>query len=282
MSEALFVVDKVPGPTSFDVVRHVRDSLGGAKVGHAGSLDPFASGALVLLAGKATKLSGLLLNADKRYHATVRLGQWTDTLDPTGTIEKEMPVPTLTEEKILEILKSLEGVWAQVPPMYSAKKIHGVRLYELARQDIRVKRQPIDVTLHEVKFLSYSEPELRVEVHCSKGTYIRSLAEEIGVRLGTVAHLKELRRLSCGQYTLADAMSVEDIAADVEGAWKKGAELYRRLLKQEGLFRRDVPSERHSRENKREASSPGSRRDTTWHPVDRLQMPYNSGKSFVT
>jgi tRNA pseudouridine55 synthase len=242
MSEALFVVDKIPGPTSFDVVRQVRDALGGAKVGHAGSLDPFASGALVLLAGRATKLSGLLLNADKRYHAVVRLGQWTDTLDPTGTIEKEAPVPALTEEKIKEVLKDFEGVWAQTPPMYSAKKLHGVRLYELARQNIRVKRQPVDVTLHEMKFLSYSEPELSFEVHCSKGTYIRSLAEEIGVRLGTVAHLKELRRLSCGQYTLSDAVTVEQLSADVEGAWKRGVDLYRRLLQQEGLFRKTEPN----------------------------------------
>jgi len=237
VSEALFVVDKVPGPTSFDVVRTVREMLGGAKVGHAGSLDPFASGVLVLLVGKATKLSGLLLNADKKYYGVIRLGEWTDTLDPTGTIEKTAPVPALTEEKIKEVLKSFEGTWAQTPPMYSAKKLHGVRLYELARQDIRVRRQPIDVILHEVKFISYTEPELHFEVSCSKGTYIRSLAEEIGERLGTVAHLKELRRLSCGQYTLGEALTVQALEGQIPTAWKKGAELYRGLLQSEGVFR---------------------------------------------
>lgn len=245
MNEALIAVDKVPGPTSFDVVRQVREALGGAKVGHAGSLDPFASGVLVLLVGKATKLSGLLLNADKRYRAVVRLGQWTDTLDPTGTVEKEAPIPELSQERIEAVLKGFLGTWAQVPPMYSAKKLHGVRLYDLARQDIRVRRKPIEVQLHEVRFQAYSKPDLTIDVHCSKGTYIRSLAEEIGVRLGTVAHLVELRRVSCGQYFLEDCLSVEQIVANPQAAWHRGVDLYRRLLQQEMLVRREP---RHPRE----------------------------------
>jgi tRNA pseudouridine55 synthase len=240
--ESLLVIDKTPGPSSFDVVRQVRRLLGGEKTGHTGSLDPFASGVLVLLTGKATKLSDTLLTADKSYHARIKLGEATDTMDRTGEIVGSAAVPELTLSGIAEVLKGFEGEWMQVPPMFSAKKVHGVRLYELARQKIHVRRPPIPVQLYRVQALSYEAPFLEIEVQCSKGTYIRSLAEEVGRRLGTVAHLAELRRLSCGAFTLGDSVTVEKLGENVELGMERGEQNYRRFLQSEGLFRRGAPA----------------------------------------
>lgn len=236
MNEMVLVVDKCDGPTSFDVVRSVKNILGGdAKVGHAGSLDPFATGVLVVLTGKATKLSDALLTADKSYRAWAKLGEATDTMDRTGTVEKTAEVPALSVERVEAELKGLVGEWWQTPPMYSAKKVHGVRLYELARQNIRVRRPPIPVLLHRMELKSFADNVIEFEVTCSKGTYIRSLAEEIGRRLGTVAHLKELRRLSCGEFSLADSVTLGDLAADLPTWQTKGYRNYRKLLQGEWM-----------------------------------------------
>jgi tRNA pseudouridine55 synthase len=255
----LLVVDKVPGPSSFDVVRQVKRLLAGGKVGHTGSLDPFASGVLILLTGKATKLSNCLLNADKSYEAVVKLGESTDSMDRTGQVDKTMPVPDLTFEEVSKVLKSFEGTWMQTPPMFSAKKIKGVRLYELARNNISIRREPIAVQLHRVEALSFEAPYIRMHVHCSKGTYIRSLADEIGRRLGTVGVLDELRRLSCGSFSLSEAVSVETLAADLAGAAEHGYRNYLRLLKQEGVY------------------GAASKPDRDRH----LQTAFKSGNSFV-
>jgi len=236
--ETLLVIDKVPGPSSFDVVRQVRRLLGGDKTGHTGSLDPFASGVLVLLTGKACKLSDTLLTADKSYRARVKLGEATDTMDRTGMVTETVPVPELTLETIGTTLRSFVGEWRQVPPMYSAKKVQGVRLYRLARQKIEVRREPIPVQLYRVEAIHYEAPYLDFEVHCSKGTYIRSLADEIARRLGTVGHLAELRRLSCGSFSLGDSLTVEALAQDLEGGIARGLQNYRRLLQTEALFRK--------------------------------------------
>jgi tRNA pseudouridine55 synthase len=234
MNEMVLIVDKQDGPTSFDVVRKVKRILGGnAKVGHAGSLDPFATGVLVILTGKATKLSDALLTADKTYRAWAKLGEATDTMDRTGTVEKTAPVPELTKEKIEEVLAGLQGEWWQTPPMYSAKKVQGVRLYELARQNIRIKRDPIAVQLHRLELISFQDSIVEFEVSCSKGTYIRSLAEEIGQRLGTVAHLTELRRLSCGEFALAESATLEQLQENFSQWQEKGIRNYRKLLQGE-------------------------------------------------
>ncbi len=238
MREALLVIDKVPGPTSFDVVRQVKRLVGDTKVGHTGSLDPFASGVLILLLGRATKLSNALLNADKSYRAVAKLGDSTDSMDRTGKIDKTAPVPDLTPAMVEAALKGFEGEWLMTPPMFSAKKIHGVRLYSLARQNINVRRLPIPVQLYRMDFLGYEAPYVHFEVHCSKGTYIRSLADELGKRLGTVAHLHELRRLTCGEFTLADSGTVETVAADLPGSLSRGFHNYVRLLRTEGLVRK--------------------------------------------
>lgn len=241
MKELLLVIDKVPGPTSFDVVRDVKRILGGEKVGHTGSLDPFASGVLVLLSGRATKLSNALLNADKSYHAIVKLGEETDTMDRTGKVNQSLPVPELTLDDVKAVLKGFEGEWLQTPPMYSAKKIKGVRLYRLARKNISVEREPIPVQLYEMKFISYEAPYLAFEVRCSKGTYIRSLADEIGKRLKTVGHLAELRRLTCGAFSLADSVTLEGLTVDLPHWMRKGGENYGKLLRAEGYIGKPLP-----------------------------------------
>lgn len=263
MKEALLVIDKTPGPTSFDVVRQVKRLVAGEKVGHTGSLDPFASGVLVLLLGRATKLSNVLLNADKSYYATVKLGEETDTMDRTGQVGRALPVPALTREDVEACLKSFVGEWHQTPPMFSAKKIHGVRLYELARQNISVRRQPIPVNLYEMKLVKFESPVIEFEVHCSKGTYIRSLAAEIGQRLGTVAHLAELRRLSCGDFRLEESITLERLKNELPACMETGYRNYVKLLRAEGIVRRPVVA-------------PASARTR-----DSLPIPANSGNSFV-
>ncbi len=238
MNAGVLIVDKKAGPTSFDVVRDVKRLYPGTKVGHAGSLDPFATGVLVVLLGKATRLSNLLLNADKSYRARLKLGVSTDSMDVTGNPTQEMPVPELTEKQVETVLKSFEGEWHQTPPMFSAKKIDGVRLYTLARQNIEVEREKIAVQLFTMKFISMDLPFIEFEVSCSKGTYIRALADEIGKKLGSVAHLTELRRLSCGQFQLSESKTVDDLKGDLDDAYRSAYEHYVRLLSQEALVHR--------------------------------------------
>lgn len=238
MNAGVLIVDKQAGPTSFDVVRDVKRIYRGTKVGHAGSLDPFATGVLVLLLGKATRLSNLLLNADKSYRAKLKLGVATDSMDVTGNVSGEMPVPELTEAQVRAVLKSFEGEWNQTPPMFSAKKIDGVRLYTLARQNIEVEREKIPVQLYSMELISMDLPYIEFEVSCSKGTYIRALADEIGKKLGSLAHLTELRRLSCGQFQLSESKTVEDLKGDLDGAYRMAYEHYVRLLSQEALVHR--------------------------------------------
>jgi len=239
--EGLYVIDKIPGPTSFDVVRDLKRLVGNIKVGHTGSLDPFASGVLVCLTGKATKLSGILLNADKRYRGVAKLGEATDTLDCTGTLTETAPVPQTSFEEVDAVVRSFQGEWAQVPPTYSAKKRNGVRLYELARQQIHVRCQPVPVHLYDVHAVKWDPPFLHFEVHCSKGTYVRSLAEEIGRKLGSRAHLSELRRSACGVFNLEESTTLENLQREDGKAYRERAfQNYLRLLRMEGLVRRPV------------------------------------------
>jgi tRNA pseudouridine55 synthase len=235
MDEAVLVIDKTAGPSSFDIVRKVRNYVRIKKVGHAGSLDPFATGVLVLLTGKATKLSNALLNADKKYQAVIKLGEATDSMDCTGQVVETLPIPQLTETQVKEVLKSFEGEWNQIPPMFSAKKVQGVRLYELARKNISIKREPVPVQLFQLELLGLGEGFLKFQVHCSKGTYIRSLADEISRRLGTVGHLTELRRLTCGNFSLEESVTVEQLVAGTEDWKPQGHRNYLKLLSAEGV-----------------------------------------------
>ncbi|HYX91485.1 MAG TPA: tRNA pseudouridine(55) synthase TruB [Myxococcaceae bacterium] len=205
----VLVIDKPSGPTSFDVVRRVRALLGVRKVGHTGTLDPLATGVLPVCVGQATRIAGFITEGNKAYEAIVRLGVETDTLDAAGSEVASAPVPPLDAARLEAVLSRFRGTFLQTPPMYSAVKVRGRRLYELARAGEEVERAPRMVTVHELVLRDFSSDELRLSVACSKGFFVRSLAEEIGKALGCGAHLRALRRTRSGPFTLAQAVPLE-------------------------------------------------------------------------
>src|SRR3712207_286159 len=192
--DGVLVIDKPKGPTSFDVVRQVRGLLKVKKVGHTGTLDPMATGVLPLCLGEATKVAGFITEGDKAYDATVRLGAETDTQDAEGQVTARSPVPPLTPALLESALARFRGTFEQVPPMYSAVKVAGRRLYELARAGEEVERAARAVTVHrfDVEPVRGEASAFRVEVDCSSGTYVRSLAADLGRSLGGGAHLRRL------------------------------------------------------------------------------------------
>jgi tRNA pseudouridine55 synthase len=225
--DGVLIIDKPPGLTSHDVVAHIRRLLHVRRVGHTGTLDPFATGVLVLLVGRATRLAQFLSNADKEYEAVIRLGYATDTGDITGkqlVDSGSLPEIRLSPDLVIESLAGLRGEIEQVPPMYSAKKYGGRKLYELARRGEEIERQPVRVTIHSfetrgnelLKDNLDGTMDLAVNVACSSGTYIRTLAENVGERLGVGAHLAELRRTRVGDFSLASAHSLEQLKEQVE------------------------------------------------------------------
>jgi tRNA pseudouridine55 synthase len=210
----VFLVDKPPGSTSFNVVRDVRRLLGIKKVGHAGTLDPFATGLLIICAGRpATKLIERFMGGKKVYRALLQLGQETETLDPEGEVVRTAPVPVLTEREITDCLEGFIGRRQQVPPRYSAAKHKGKPLYHYARKGIDVIKEPKDIEIFSLDFRGYDSEthRLEIEITCSRGTYIRVLAADIGERLGSCAHLRELRRLCSGRFSVADSLSGETL-----------------------------------------------------------------------
>ncbi len=209
----ILVVDKEAEMTSHDVISRVRKSLSMKKVGHAGTLDPFATGVLVVMVGEGTKLSDHLMSSEKVYRATMRLGTKTDTGDLTGKAVDEKVCPPLTEEAIRSVLKSFTGVVSQVPPMYSALKKDGVPLYRLARKGVEIERESREVFIRELNLLELSGQDVTFEVTCSKGTYVRTLAEDIAEALNTCGHLVELRRMRSGPFGIDKALSLDDLAS---------------------------------------------------------------------
>jgi len=209
--KGIVLLDKNEGETSFDVVKGVRRILKIKKVGHAGTLDPFATGLLLILLGQGTKLSSNLMEHEKTYRATMRLGIETDSQDPTGLIVHSRPVPDFKEEYIKEKAKGFIGVIEQIPPAFSAVNYKGKRAYEFARKGIRVQLEKREVTIHSIGIVSIDLPEVTMEISCSGGTYIRTLAADLGKRLGTGAHLRALRRLSCGPFKVADALDSKHV-----------------------------------------------------------------------
>lgn len=205
--DGILLLDKPAGASSNRVLQGVKHGYRAKKAGHTGTLDPFADGLLVCCFGKATKVSGLLLDADKRYRAYLHLGQATDTGDTEGSIVQEHVLPDINQEQVEQALLELTGVQQQVPPMYSALKHEGKRLYELARQGIEVERKARTVTIHELNLISWSQAHVEFEVHCSKGTYVRTLGEDLAKALGTVGHLKALRRLSIAHFHVDQALT---------------------------------------------------------------------------
>ena len=204
-------INKPAGWTSFDVVKKVRGIIKEKKVGHAGTLDPFADGVLVLGTGPDTKKLTDITMASKTYRAELTLGKSTDTQDRDGKISKEAVVPGLTRQTINVVLASFDGIQEQIPPMYSAKHVNGQRLYKLARKNKTVERVPVKITIYQISLLDYNEPVITFEVTCSKGTYVRVLGADIAAKLGTVGHLTALTRTSVGSYHITDAMTIEEL-----------------------------------------------------------------------
>jgi len=209
----IILLDKRLGVSSNKALQEVRRLFNANKAGHTGALDPLASGLLPLCFGEATKVSALMLDDDKRYQVTVQLGVMTDTGDAEGAVIATLPVPPLTQDAIAACLRQFTGAIEQVPPMYSALKHQGKKLYELAREGITVERKARHIHIYELVLLSATADQLTLEVACSKGTYIRSLAEDIGHALGTCGTVTALRRLAAGQFSLAEANTLEELAA---------------------------------------------------------------------
>lgn len=209
-NEGILLVNKEKGSTSFRLVSILRRITNIEKIGHAGTLDPFATGLMVMLIGRDfTRLSDQFLGAEKEYEGIIHLGIATDTYDIEGeTVSRSDKLPTLQE--LLTTLESFQGDLLQVPPMYSAKKIQGKKLYDLARSGITVERKPVNVRV-QLQLLRYEYPEVAIRVVCSKGTYIRSLAHDIGQMLGTGGHLTSLTRLRSGTFRLENAVAQEQL-----------------------------------------------------------------------
>lgn len=208
-ADNIFTIDKPVSWTSFDVVNKVRNITRIKKVGHAGTLDPFATGVLVVLTGKLTKRQSEFMSLEKVYRATVKLGEQTDTGDLTGQVVKTMEVPEMNASILTTATSRFVGEIDQIPPMYSAKKQNGKKLYELARAGKVVPREPRRVHVYDITIEAVDLPEFTMLVRCGKGTYIRTLAEDIGTALSTCATLNALRRLAIGPYKIDDAETLE-------------------------------------------------------------------------
>jgi tRNA pseudouridine55 synthase len=218
-------VEKGPGVTSFQVVAHLRRILRAPKIGHGGTLDPDATGVLPILIGEATKLTPYMIELDKEYVATVRLGITTETQDLTGAVVTTAPVPPLGAAEVERALAPFVGVIRQVPPMYSALRRDGKRLYELAREGHTVEREAREVTVHAIALESLSLPDLVLRVRCGKGTYVRTLAADLGAALGCGAALAGLVRTRVGPYALEDSVPWTEVRDA-----RHGAALWARVL----------------------------------------------------
>ena len=207
----ILVVDKPAGISSNDVVQQAKRLFGAQKVGHTGSLDPLATGVLPLCFGEATKFSQYLLDADKKYWAQVRLGITTETADADGEVIAQADTSGITESQVTAALETFVGESEQRPSMYSALKHQGQPLYKLARQGIEVERAPRRISIYSAELLQFSEASIELRVHCSKGTYIRSLAEDLGAALGCGGHVSALRRLAAGPYEEAQATTLDEL-----------------------------------------------------------------------
>jgi tRNA pseudouridine55 synthase len=209
--DGILILDKPPGLTSNGALQRVRRLFDARKAGHTGSLDPLATGVLPLCLGEATKLSAYLLDADKTYEVAVRLGQRTDTADSDGEVVESAPVPMLQSATVEQALAGFRGEIQQIPPMYSALKHKGQRLYELARKGEVVERKPRTITIHELILNAVTETELAITVRCSKGTYVRTLAEDIAIALGTLGHVVGLRRTAAGPFGAEGMVTLEHL-----------------------------------------------------------------------
>ena len=211
MIHGIINVYKEKGYTSHDVVAKLRGIAGQKKIGHTGTLDPDAEGVLPVCLGKATKVCELLTDKDKTYRAVLFLGQTTDTQDASGTVLGTSDISNLNEAQVTEAVQSFVGEYAQIPPMYSALKVGGKKLYELAREGKTVERKARNVMIHSIKILRVDLPRAEMEVSCSKGTYIRTLCHDIGEKLGVGGCMESLLRVQVGRFVLADSLRLSEI-----------------------------------------------------------------------
>ncbi len=209
--DGVIVINKHPGPTSTRIVEQIRRLMKTKKAGHLGTLDPMAKGVLPICLGKATKLTPFLMDKEKEYLATIKLGVVTDTYDREGTILEEKEVPSITREKVEDILQDFTGEIEQIPPMYSAARHKGKRLYQLARKGEVVEREPKKVIIHELSCLEVNPPYIKLFIRCGKGVYIRQLAYDIGERLGCGGTLWDLVRTKACGFTLDEAVTMEEL-----------------------------------------------------------------------
>ena len=205
----IVIVDKPTGRSSNHVLQQIKRLFDAKKAGHTGSLDPLATGVLPICLGEATKVSSYLLDSDKRYHFTCQLGVITDSGDSDGKVLTTSSIPDFTEQDLLDLIPKFIGEQHQVPPMYSALKYQGQPLYKLARQGIEVERKSRLITLYDIQLLSYTEDTITLDVRCSKGTYIRTLVEDIASELGCGGHVTMLRRVEAAGYQQQQALTVE-------------------------------------------------------------------------
>jgi len=228
ITSGILVINKSPGPTSHDIVDQIRKISGIKKVGHAGTLDPFAQGILIILIGKTTKLQSKFMEMEKTYVASLRLGAISDTYDKTGDIKHQdtrYNNQTITKKQIQNILKSFIGEIEQMPPAFSAIKIKGKKAYQLARKGLNPQLKPRKIKIYEVQLRKYKPaspacrqgrpaggwPDLTIEIRCGKGTYIRSLANDIGKKLGCGAYLEELSRTKIGKFNIKNSIKLKDL-----------------------------------------------------------------------
>jgi tRNA pseudouridine55 synthase len=211
--DGILLVDKPGDHTSHDVVARLRGKLKMKRIGHAGTLDPMATGLLIMLVGKATRVSQYLTNLDKEYEGTVELGKVTDTQDADGEMMETRPVPPLTEDELKEAIKGFLGDQYQMPPMYSAIKINGVPLYKSARKGEDIVREPRFIRVMNWEVTKFGVPRFDFRLRCTKGTYVRTLAHDLGQKLGCGAHLAALRRTATDKFNVAQALTLDQIMA---------------------------------------------------------------------
>ena len=212
----IYSIYKPVGWTSFDVVKKIKGITRESKVGHAGTLDPFAEGVLIIGTGKDTKKLSDISSTAKSYRATLKLGETTETLDNEGPIIKTNDIPDFDKLKVEKVLLSFKGNYIQTPPMFSAKRVNGVRLYKLARKNIKVTREPIQLEILDITLNNCTDNEIDFSVTCSKGTYIRVLGQDIAIKLKTIGYLTKLVRIKVGPYMVDDSTSIKSF----EEEWK--------------------------------------------------------------
>jgi tRNA pseudouridine55 synthase len=209
--DGAILIDKPAGPTSHDVVDAIRRQFGIKKVGHCGTLDPAATGLLIIVLGRGTKLSERLMSDDKVYEGTIKFGESTDSYDADGELVASLPVPPLTVDELNEAAGEFIGDLMQTPPMVSAIKKGGVPLYKLARKGVEVPREPRLIHIYNFRFTGYQEPAGEFRIACTKGTYVRSIAHDLGQKLGCGAHLSRLRRVTSGKFDVTEAKPLDEV-----------------------------------------------------------------------